>query len=336
MWLNNVRALSVFAVVLLHVSSEYVSGIDVSNPLYGSYSWWVGDIYGSITRWCVPLFVMISGYLLLNKTEAVQDFFQKRLKKILIPVLFWSLFFSLWMLLKSFVRNELSDAPLELAKAWLLGVPYYHLWCLFMIPFLYLVTPILRHLFNSASKDELFAFICFCFALAIIYHLSESVLFHFDLNAKVHIFPNKFLSFLGYFCFGGYVAKYNISLKPSKCFIVLAIAWSATIFGTYFFTFKYFYSFLSITAVMASIAILFLIKHFLDKEIGLSGFAKLSFGIYLVHPVFLDVITSVAQNWLLGKIDLSIYIPLVTIMVFLLSYAASFVMSKIKFLNRCI
>ncbi|HCI5633973.1 TPA: acyltransferase family protein, partial [Klebsiella variicola subsp. variicola] len=96
MWANNLRVFSAFAVVMLHVAAGFVGGIELSDLNYGNREWWAGNIYDSVTRWCVPLFVMISGYFLLNKDEPTSVFFKKRLNKILIPLIFWSVFFSFW------------------------------------------------------------------------------------------------------------------------------------------------------------------------------------------------------------------------------------------------
>lgn len=336
LWSDNLKTFSVFAVILLHVAAGFVGGIGISDPMYGGYSWWAGNIYDSITRWSVPLFIIISGFYLLNKNEPIKIFFNKRLKKILIPLLFWSSFFSLWIILKSFFKGDISIGLITVAKDWVLGAPYYHLWYLFMIPFLYLVTPVLRLIFNSASRNELLAFICFCFVLSMLSTAVSNVLSYFDLNAKVNLFTNNFLSYLGYFCFGGYVAKYNLTIKTNRCFMLLCVSWCVTILGSYFFTLSYFYSYLSINTVFASVAIFFLMKNLLDREIGLSRFAGLSFGIYLIHPIFLDITSALTKSWLPDKLNVYVYIPLVALVVFVLSYQTVFVMSKIKFFKKCV
>lgn len=64
-WVDFVRVLATFLVILLHSAA----------PLLYQYSsiskadWWVANIYDSISRICVPLFFMISGYLLLEKMK---------------------------------------------------------------------------------------------------------------------------------------------------------------------------------------------------------------------------------------------------------------------------
>jgi surface polysaccharide O-acyltransferase-like enzyme len=44
-------------------------------------------------RACVPLFVMISGYLLLPIKEAPEVFYKKRFTRLLFPFLIWSVMY---------------------------------------------------------------------------------------------------------------------------------------------------------------------------------------------------------------------------------------------------
>ncbi|EMH1199379.1 acyltransferase family protein [Serratia marcescens] len=64
-WLNNARIIAILAVVLLHVSSRVITWSEL-----GSNDWWYANLYDSLVRWCVPVFVMISGALLLAPEKA--------------------------------------------------------------------------------------------------------------------------------------------------------------------------------------------------------------------------------------------------------------------------
>ncbi|WP_119005689.1 acyltransferase, partial [Vibrio ezurae] len=295
LWADNLRALSVIAVVLLHVASEFVSDIDVHNPLYGSANWWSGNIYISATLWCIPLFVMISGYFLLNKNESHRCFFKKRCRRILSPLLFWSVFYSLWVILKHALNDDLSSAYFTVAKGWVLGEPYYHLWYLFMIPFLYLITPALRIICHSVTQQELRLLICLCFALAMLSAVSDIVLLYFNLNAKISLFTHEFLNYIGYFCLGGYIGRYKITINSTWATVALMTGVITTIVGSYFISHLYFYSYLSVNVVLASTALFFLIKQHLNRDLKLSQLATYSFGIYLIHPLFIKSITSLFE-----------------------------------------
>lgn len=75
-WLDVLRLLAVFMVVCIHSADPFnVTPEARSNP---EYNFW-GSIYGSFLRPCVPLFVMITGVLLLPVKMSLEAFYKKRL-----------------------------------------------------------------------------------------------------------------------------------------------------------------------------------------------------------------------------------------------------------------
>lgn len=76
------RVTAVFLVILLHVAA---------NAFHHFHdAWEITTFYGSLSRVCIPLFFMLSGALLLKKTESIRLFFMKRAGKIIVPTMFWS------------------------------------------------------------------------------------------------------------------------------------------------------------------------------------------------------------------------------------------------------
>ena len=63
--LDVARSASAIAVVWLHVASEVL----VADPSVTSLNWWIGNAADSLSRWCVPVFVMLSGALLIPKAR---------------------------------------------------------------------------------------------------------------------------------------------------------------------------------------------------------------------------------------------------------------------------
>ncbi len=204
-----------------------------------------------------------------------------------------------------------------------------------MIPFLYFITPAIRFIFKHLSKNETFLLVLFCLSLAILDTLAGSILSYIGLS-KQFVFTNTFLYYIGYFCLGGYFAKYDVKQKNNLALTAFIFALMVTVIGSYFFTYKYFYSFLSLNTAVASIALFLLIKWNCNKDFKLNAISKLSLGIYLIHPVFLDLLSFIGKDWLLSKLDLYLYIPLASVLVFTLSYLSTAVMSHIKFLKKCV
>ena len=81
------RIIAGVAVVAIHVSDPLVN----LTTLFGGISWWVANIVNSFARISVPLFIILSGSLLIHRynTYGLVEFIKKRLLRILIPLFFW-------------------------------------------------------------------------------------------------------------------------------------------------------------------------------------------------------------------------------------------------------
>lgn len=62
-WINNLRLIAMFAVVVLHTASPLLF-YHKGNPIQ---DWLIADIYNALVRFAVPVFVMITGALLLHR-----------------------------------------------------------------------------------------------------------------------------------------------------------------------------------------------------------------------------------------------------------------------------
>ena len=100
------RIIATFSVIVIHVSGPLV----VKYGQISNFDWNIANFYDSISRYSVPMFFMISGALLLNKDYQLKDFLKKRLGKIALPFLFWSIFYSL------FNRYALDDELFNIGK----------------------------------------------------------------------------------------------------------------------------------------------------------------------------------------------------------------------------
>lgn len=77
LYISYLRVIATISVIVLHTAA-FIS-MDYKNVSIGSWS--VATFINSGVRFCVPLFVMISGALLLGKNEGVKLFLNKRIKK---------------------------------------------------------------------------------------------------------------------------------------------------------------------------------------------------------------------------------------------------------------
>ncbi|WP_353167687.1 acyltransferase family protein [Providencia sp.] len=333
-WANNLRFFAVFAVIILHVSATFVSGIEQGSDLYGGYDWWVGNVFDSSVRWCVPVFVMISGYFLLSKSESSRVFFDKRASKILVPLIFWIALFSLWIIFKGAMKGDVSSSMALLLNNFKIGEPYYHLWYLIMILFLYTITPALRLVIEKINKSEMQFLLAFLFIMSAI-NVAHDKLF-FNGADSDEIFINKFLLFIPYYVLGGYIKRFDIHMSTCFSFILFISSVTITIVGAYYYTDKYFYNYLSVNTIIASISIFFIIKNCADFDIKSEHFANLSFGIYLIHPIFIELVSQALRVKVYSLFGSVGYIAITSVLVFALSYLSVLVMSKSKVLKKCI
>lgn len=334
-WLDNSRIIAIFAVVFLHVSAGVVLGNDV-----GTEYWWVGNVYDSAVRWCVPVFVMISGALLLdpNKQEDLGVFYTKRLSRILIPIIFWSAFFLAWAFLKGVVKgNELT--VVDLAKMLLSGTPHYHMWFLYMIISLYLFTPFFRKVVAHSSKKELLVFIAIAFVLVMLNYAYGKFI-----SGGSKLFINWFLLYVPFFFLGYLIRQDNHNPKKSILWSIFIASIIVTSYGCYILAENsnlehglYFYGYLSVSVVPMSISLMYILKASGKPIINTSFTKKLSIltlGIYLVHPVILETITYIQYG--AGSFHPIASVPVVTFIVFGMSAGIVYVIYKIPFIRRII
>jgi surface polysaccharide O-acyltransferase-like enzyme len=74
--LDALRVVASFAVICLHVSASVV----ISKPDVHGIAWWTGNTVNAFSRWCIPVFVMISGALFFsNRTHLpLLEFLKKK------------------------------------------------------------------------------------------------------------------------------------------------------------------------------------------------------------------------------------------------------------------
>ena len=93
-WLDVIRCVAMIMVIGVHcIDPFYISPTMRAIP---EYTHWAA-IYGSLLRPSVPLFVMMTGLLLLPvKKQPLDKFYKKRIYRVLFPFLIWSVLYSMF------------------------------------------------------------------------------------------------------------------------------------------------------------------------------------------------------------------------------------------------
>jgi len=141
-----VRAVAIALVVVLHTAGAVAN----PGPAAGLTAFWAGNIYDSLARAGVPLFVALTGWLLLAPeriAEPLGRFFWRRLDRVALPLVTWSIVAWVWIA----VRDHHAIGWARFWRELLAGPVFYHLWYVYVLLGLYLAIPLLRPLAAQAA-----------------------------------------------------------------------------------------------------------------------------------------------------------------------------------------
>jgi surface polysaccharide O-acyltransferase-like enzyme len=294
-WISNLRVFATIMVILIHTSGGALFHFKDMPQ-----SWWVANLVAGFGRFTVPVFVMISGALLLGKEIEVLNFIQKRFLRVWVP-------FTLWVIIYVLYHNYFEIKPYAFQTAltqYFTGGNYLygHLWFVYMILGLYLVTPLLNKWLLKANEVQINILLGCCFTMSCVIHLIKRPL-------GIHI-PNdlqNFGGYIGYFVAGYVLKNKQLTINKFWFLFVFIVGYSLLVFGSYFLvktTGKldmFFYDYFSPSVFLMSISIFMFFKktfnyEFLPKIIN--PLDKFSFGIYLCHLQIITILSrKLTLNW---------------------------------------
>jgi len=290
---NLIRTVGIVLVILLHSSTEAYINIDLMSN-QGVQIWWASNIFDSIARVCIPLFVMLAGALSLQPSKADEPlklFFKKRWTRLGLPFIFWCVVYFVW---GTFIHGT-PLTPQSVTQGVLTG-PHYHFWFIYLLVGLYLLTPILRVTLKYANRKILkYTLVVWFIGTAVAPAIN--IFGAFSLNANFFIFTG----WLGYFILGAYLVKSEI--KKGLLYVGLIGGLLLTMGGTYLIVgtlgekfSQYFYDGFSVNMIIASICLFLLLlrapnvsllEHSnFNKVLSLIGNNTLA--IYLFHVIVLE------------------------------------------------
>lgn len=210
------RIIAAISVVFLHVSAAQWYSTDVNTQ-----AWFVMNAYDGLQRWNVPVFVMISGALLLGKEMSLKQLYSKKIIRMIIVFIFWSLLYACW----DFLTNDQHGI-----KHFILEVAFghYHLWFLYMLIGLYMIVPLLNTIVKNKRLTKYFLILALVFAFTlsglndimeqIVPSLSEVLT---TVLSKMQL--NFVLGFSGYFVLGYFLYRTQISRRTEIIIYILGL-----------------------------------------------------------------------------------------------------------------
>ncbi|WP_062057162.1 acyltransferase [Aquimarina longa] len=334
-WIDVLRTLATFAVIFLHTSG-YLLGAFTTDSME---HWWVGNIYDGGVRFCVPIFFMISGALLLSRDYSLENFIKKRFMRLIPPFLFWSFVYIGYDLYHKMSDNDVvmgSVDTLIFIRDKLLHSSHVHLWFVYTLIGAYLFIPIIRKWIKNATSKEILYFLTL-WVVVITFHYS---FLHSYMPA---IDTSYFSSFMCYMVFGYFLRNNTNQLLNNKSFALLLfiLGNAITILGTYYISeqsgvFKEeFYYYLRINVVISAMGFFLFFKNLSIKEGWLLTFvcfiSKHSYGIYLVHILITYLLAYIGIHTAIAHPAVSV--PMVSIICLVVSALVISIMKKIKLGN---
>ncbi|MCL4873664.1 acyltransferase family protein [bacterium] len=340
-WPDVLKIGAVYAVIVIHTAAPYLLLQDAGSL----YRWWAGNIYDSISRWCIPVFVMLSGFFLIDsyRDEKLGSFFKRRFSKVFVPFLIWSFIYFLWRI---YANNE--GLSLSSFVPMLLKEPvYYHLWFMYLVLGLYIITPVIGLYARGALERHLWHYLALWVALASGLTFIESWF-----GVATYLTPgagNSIFNFVGYFVLGWMLRDLDLTPRKKPLFLFLfLLGLFITAYGTYIASVimdngrfnGIFYEYFSFNVLMMSVSVFLLGKGLrLSSLSGNPGYfgrlirltAACVPGIYLVHAVFI----AVAKRGMLGfrftpdLMDPFIGIPVFALGIFLASLSVVMVIKAL-------
>lgn len=342
------RVIAMLSVIVVHVSGGWLESLPA-----GTADWNALNAWDCLTHWCVPVFVMCSGMFLLDPKKALtwRDLFFRYILRMITALLFWGM---VYVLAGQLIRGELSLAGLRWAfRAVVLGQTETHLWYLTMAIGLYLLTPVLRAFVRGARRSDFHWF----FLLYVLFMMVLPLFLRLRGSQTVELYANRLylnftllyppLAYVGYYLAGYYLKEYTLNRLAEGLIYVCGIAGGAvTVWGSAWLNQGHgpgdfngtMMSYLTPNVAAMAVAVFVLFRYVLgisderSRKQRVAHAARYGFGVYLSHVLFL---------WALRWLGLSnppitpvIAVPLLTLVIFLPSFALSWLLNRIPVVGR--
>ena len=329
-FVDMLRVLATCAVVLLHTVTGIMDITDMgAYPMQKT----VFVVIMDLVTWCVPVFLMISGYLFLNpeKEITMKQMLAKYCRRIVMALFLFGVPYACLELIATehtFRIDMLGKAFLMVCK----GQSWSHMWYLYAILVLYLITPALKKILRLIPRGSLYLILGFLV-------LGSSIFPFFNKLFDVYTLPmlsDGWIYLFYYLCGYLFVERKEKAKRYPIVGLVLLFAGliASRLIGDYTLQMAYNYPF----TVLASLLIF---------EIALSGenvlqqkntaflnyVGTLCFGVYLIHPVFVNVFYKFLHLTPLN-FPIGISLPIFFLIIAGLSFAVAYGLYKIPLLRK--
>lgn len=341
-WIDIIRIIASLMVVIGHSASEGWYSFRPDTNIWGAL-----NFYDTFGRPSIPLFIMISGYLFLNKKSiSYKKLWKNHISHILIIYVVWVVFYALMF---PGLKKALSD--LQAIRKNLLGInPHYHLWYLRKLLFLYPIIPLLwtlvHHMDEKQVKYYLMLFICFGILRNTVNGVTDPYSW---VHRQIGLFGvMDLVEYTGLFMLGYFLPKIKAMDRLSNK--VLFLIYMITLFSASALNkiisihnneaTEALYGEFSLPVVIEAACLFLIAKRSLDgKDFSAKkgGIIKLisesTLFIYLIHPLIIQRV-EIYLNFHVTDFDPIFAVPLFALLVFVISMLLGIIVKRIPVLNR--
>lgn len=335
---DSLKAISIILVILIHVFAIYRDLYINSNRVYYA----ILSFGDSFTRVAVPIFFMITGIFMLNKKseKSYKEYFWKRIPKLVIPFLIFSIIYYIY---EAYKVNEPLSLLYFLQTFTTYGGFKYHFWFMYEIIRVYLLIPFISILVKGLTKKDLKTLITLIFVMGNVISFIQLFSWRYNLNLFKGIALSNLTICINYLLLGYYLYKYDIKKETRKKIYILGII---SIILMPIFDLLYIdnmrndavFTISSIFPIFPSMSIFLLFKYNYDKikipaiiEKATNKIAANSLYIYMIHVIVLEYVNKYLQKIITPNrfIKALLLIILVLVLTVILSYIGAIIFDYI-------
>lgn len=339
---DHLRLAAMAGVVLIHVCAILATDLAADGQTPG-FVWHLANLLDAASRFAVPIYFMLTGALLLGDDRSLspREVGRHRVVRVAVPLAVWTgvylVFRAIWQIFlqtvwPSILRPE-DDFILAKAIRSLFSQPAaVHLWYLYALLIIYVLLPFLRLIVKHAPRRLLVYGLGIWFLFSSLWRAAAG-LFP-ELSLQNYANPDFLGGYLGYVLLGWVLA--TTEKVPRRRWLVIGYVASVliTTVATYFMTLGagelngvFYQYFMPNIVLMAACVFLFCRASDAGKTSSplVVSLASLSFGVYLIHELFVLMLTPV-MRWLPPIVSL-IFAP---VLVLVLSLILAVVLRKTK------
>ncbi|WP_295722713.1 acyltransferase [uncultured Methanobrevibacter sp.] len=278
-YIDMLKFVAIFSIVIVHVSGIWANVELLNLPFH--------DLKECL-RFGVPIFLMITGCLAFNKEIELSSFLKKKVVRIALPVIFFTI---LGILLSAYSTEQ----------------PLSRYWYCWMALGVYLAIPLVNVFIKNVKSKELDYFIIIFLIASILYHLT------WKMGVDIALDLNFFIGPMSYVILGYYLSRKEFNLSANKIILISLIVFiGVSVFKILHYETLYLYDNLMLTSklslsfpqIIQAASVFLMIKYTYEAKSGIFGSIRgflekdivnkfivsisvASYGIYLVHLIIL-------------------------------------------------